>query len=76
MVAYQLVSYEKQCVLLFALIVLILNHRGIIYLVSVPQREFRGLGTKEKDEARAKGAENFQDFGKLLLVYFVRPPRS
>ena len=44
-----------------------------------PPREFRGPGAKEKKRSplRAKQAENFQglqvNFGKLLLVYFLRP---
>ena len=45
-----------------------------------PPREFWGSGAKEKDEAPmwAKRTGTFQgleiNFGKLLLVYFMRPP--
>ena len=39
-------------------------------------KEFRGLKTKEKEWAKL--AENFYgldtSYGKLLLVYFMRPP--
>ena len=49
-------------------------------LCTCPPREFRGPGDKRErwGPLRAKIAENFQglecNFGKLLLVYFIRPP--
>ena len=48
------------------------------YLLTGPPREFKGSGEKEIRPPASGASRKFQDleisYGKLLLVYFTRPP--